>query len=320
MSDHLQTSIDTAWALYTNELSDFVASMPCGQSLRIVAESGIDRGDGDSPWILLHSGSDDIIDSSAVLDSYLYADDEAGAGDDHLLVALGWTAPAARTEQGKLISRSMQTQRRGSRLLATQIVRAFREGWRVTHPAFLTSVSDGDIGREFRTATDRQLPDTTAVFPADMDHLRALILDSLGTSSLFIDRSVEENGDIRIDNFALPVHICFGHDASAVRLHAPLVTGVKISAALSHTLSRWTTKWKNISFVVAGDQLFAGIVVDTRTYIPRHLTSMTYRLGMFVDELDAAFAAEFGGTVFDPTHRHEEPRPKVNWSDDSGTL
>ncbi|WP_072806491.1 T3SS (YopN, CesT) and YbjN peptide-binding chaperone 1 [Rhodococcoides yunnanense] len=319
MNDRLHISIESAWASYTDDLASFLSALRPRDRLDIVAESGIDRGDGDSPWVRLRCSPDGVIESTAVLDSYLCDGADSGAGNDELLVELGWTVPAERTERNTLISRSMQRRTRTASELATLIVRLFREAWHVPHPAFLSADCEGRDDRQFRTATDHQRPDTTTTLPIDIDHLRALILDTVA-SAPGVEVRQENNGDIRIDGFALPLHVCFGPDANSVRLHAPLVSGVSISASLSRKLSWLNTRWRNITFAVAGDQLFAGIAVATQTYVPRHLTSMLFHLGLFVDSIDRPFAAELGGTVFDPEHRHPEPVSTVSWSDDSGTL
>ncbi|SNS92812.1 T3SS (YopN, CesT) and YbjN peptide-binding chaperone 1 [Rhodococcoides kyotonense] len=318
MNDRLQGSIESAWASYTEELATFVPTLRSRESMRIVAESGLDRGDGDAPWVHVQR-TDDALESAAVLAGYLYDGVEPAVGNDDLLVQLGWTEPGEHTEHSGLVTRLMTRPASGATEFAERIVRLFREVWAVPHPAFLSSDADTRDKRQFRTATDRRLPDTTAVQPLDIDHLRAIILDTV-VDAPGIDVSRETNGDIRIDGFALPVHICFGPDANSVRLHAPLVSGVVMSTALSRRLSWLNTRWRHITFVVAGDQLFADSSVVTQTYVPRHVTSMLYHLGLFVDSVDAAFAAELEGTVYDPTHRHAEPVPTVSWSDDSGTL
>ncbi|RRQ25726.1 hypothetical protein DK926_21910 [Rhodococcus sp. Eu-32] len=319
MNDRLQSSIDDAWASYTDELSAFVVGMRSREGLDITAESGLDRGDGDSPWVRVQCMVDGILESAAVLAGHLYDGVDPAIGNDDRIVELGWATPGERSTYGTLISRTMSRRTDEAAELAHLIVRLFREVWSVPHPAFLSADAVTRDDRQFRTATDRRLPDTTAVHPLDIDHLRALILDSV-TSAPGIAVAREDNGDIRVDGFAMPVHVCFGPDANSVRLHAPLVSGVVMSTALSRRLSWLNTRWRHITFVVAGDQLFADTAIVTNSYVPRHLTSMLYHLGMFVDSIDAAFAAELGGSVYDPTHRHPEPEPHVTWSDDSGTL
>lgn len=317
-SENFHEFIDNAWAGYCAQLGAFVAEMPENERLRITAESGLDRGDGDTPWIRIDSMTDGDIVSTAVLDSYLYDGVEPPAGDDDALMALGWATPAERTVFG-LVSRSLRSTRRDCDDLAQRIVTAFREVWNVAHPAFLSAHAEGGNGRQFRTEADRRQPDSTAVLPLDIDHLRSLINDTL-TARTHLDVSLEVGGDIAVTNFALPIHVCFEHDATAVRLHAPLVTGVRHSTATSRRISWLNTRWKNITFVVAGGQLFAHIDVTTQTYIPRHLISAIFSLGLFLDRIDTQFATELGGTVFDPTHTHPEPLSTVNWSDDGGTL
>lgn len=313
----LQASIDEAWSLYAEELISFVAEMTNCETLTLTAESGLDRGDGDSPWIALQAEHDGTIACNAVLAGYLYEGVEPPAGDDAALFALGWVTPATMTEVGQLVSRSMLGHREKAEELSRSIVRAFREVWNVAHPAFLSAATEGGNGRQFRTAVDCRTVDGTAVIPLDLDHLRALIVQ---TVDAHFDLALESNGDIRIDGFTFPVHVCFDHDATSVRIHAPLVTGVSQSATLSRMMSSLTSRWKNISFVVAGDQLFAGVSIDTRTFIPRQLTVQLYRFRHFLEGIDTPFALRIGGTVFDPTHRHEDPYPPVSWSDDGGTL
>lgn len=313
----LQDSIDEAWFSYAQDLTTFVSEMTHCESLTLTAESGLDRGDGDSPWITLQAEHDGTIACAAVLASYLYEGVEPPAGDDPALFTLGWITPARETEVGQLVSRSMLGHRDNAEEMSRSIVRAFREVWNVAHPAFLSAATEGGNGRQFRTAVDCRTVDGTAVIPLDLDHLRSLIVQ---TVDAHFDLARESNGDIRIDGFTLPVHVCFDHDATSVRIHAPLVTGVSQSANLSRMMSSLTSRWKNITFVVAGDQLFAGISIDTRTFIPRQLTVQVYRFGHFLEGIDAPFALRVGGTVFDPTHRHEDPHPPVTWSDDGGTL
>ncbi|MDJ0362351.1 hypothetical protein [Rhodococcus sp. H29-C3] len=313
----LQDSIDEAWSSYAQDLMSFVSDMARRETLTLTAESGLDRGDGDSPWITLQAEHDGTIACAAVLASYLYEGVEPPAGDDAALFTLGWVTPATQTDVGQLVSRSMLGHRDNADELSRSIVRAFREVWNVAHPAFLSAATEGGSGRQFRTAVDCRSVDGTAVIPLDLDHLRALIVQ---TVDVRFDLARESNGDIRIDGFTFPVHVCFDHDATSVRIHAPLVTGVSQSGTLSRMMSSLTSRWKNITFVVAGDQLFAGISIDTRTFIPRQLTAQLYRFGHFLEGIDAPFAHRVGGTIFDPTHRHEDPPPPVSWSDDGGTL
>lgn len=313
----LHTYVEDAWASYRDELASFIGTMPEGEELRITAESGLDRGDGDTPWIQVDSVSEDNLRSTSVLAAYLYDGVEPPAGNDAGLRALGWRTPAERNGSG-LVSCSMLRNRRDAADLATSIVAAFRDIWQVTHPAFLSAQAEGGNGRQFRTAADRLHTDSTAVIPLDIDHLRALVVDI--SSAGHLEVSTEDNGDVAIDSFALPIHVCFGHDATSVRLHAPLVTGLHHSKALSQHLSRLNTRWTSIKFVVAGGQLFAGVDVATQTLIPLQLTRAVFSLGLFVDRIDEQFASELGGTVFDPAHTHADPLPKVTWSDDSGTL
>lgn len=155
--------------------------------------------------------------------------------------------------------------------------------------------------------------------PLDIDHLRSMMVDALRCMA-HLDVSTEDNGDIAIGNFSLPIHVCFGHDATAVLLHAPLVTGVHHSQDLSRKLSWLNSRWTDITFVVAGGQVFAEIDFATETFAPQLLASTIFSLGLFVDCIDSGFATELGGTVFDPTHSHLDELPKVTWSEDSGTL
>ncbi|MGA9869889.1 MAG: hypothetical protein WBQ44_01890 [Rhodococcus sp. (in: high G+C Gram-positive bacteria)] len=293
--------------------------MPDGETLRITAETGISRGDGETPWIELGSVFDDDIVSTAVLDDYLYEGIEPAVGDDAALVDLGWQTPADWTARGQIVSRKMVRSRLDAADIARCVVEAFRTVWHVAHPAFLAADAVGGSGRQFRTAADRPRPDTTAVVPLDLDHLRVLVLHALG-SGVGLGHAAEDNGDIAVHRFSLPLHVCFGHDASEVRLHVPVASGVESSPTLTRKLSWLHTRWRNITFVVAGGQLFAGITVDTRTFVPRTLTFLVYRLGLFVDRVYAVLASELGGTVFDPGHPHDDPLPKVTWSDDGGTL
>ncbi|OZF48389.1 hypothetical protein CH293_19005 [Rhodococcus sp. 14-2470-1b] len=309
--------IEGAWRTYQADLAAFVAEMPDGEELTVSAESGVDRRDGDTPWIRVSSGPDGEIRSDAALGRYLYDGIEPPVGDDEKLGELGWATPGERDVLG-VKSCSLQCNRSDAADLAERIVTAFRSVWHVTHPAFLSADAEGGSGRQFRTAADPRRTDSTALVPLDIDHLRALMIDTLRGAG--IDISQEDNGDIAIGGFALPLHVCLGPDATAVRLHAPLVTGVRHSTALSRKMAWLGTRWKEINFVVAGGQLFAGVDVTTRTFVPRHLTAAIYSLGLFVDRIDTRFASELGGTVFDPDHTHPDALAQVTWSDDSGTL
>lgn len=301
--------VDRAWKAFTLALADHLTAMRTDDTLTLdwLDETTVD---GFAPWIQFLLWDDEYVRAEVSSNPYLAPRYALDAESENRLCALGWQRPThlpadAPGDGSSAFFVDVETRR--SDQLAALTVTTLREIWNVPHPSFLRAEIKGSLEGTALAgiAADDPEPDPeppldpdTAVTPRDVSELRTLFARTVAQTLGFVPDN-DSDGDVVLQLDEHTVFVIAHPDRPLVRVWMPLLHGITTRARAAEQLCDLTLRWSAIRFLLDDDQLSASIDVSAQPFVPRHLTEALEQIRMFGPHVDEAFAAGFGGTLYD---------------------
>jgi hypothetical protein len=255
MSEELDSSTAAAWRTFQARLADYLVEMGDDDLLLLEAESGDER-EGAAPYVQFCGWGIGQLRCEAVSNHYLAQPHQMDGGAQGQLVELGFQPPAwcgndtSNSENFWLDAETSEADR-----LAVIAVRALRDVYGVTHPAFLTGHPLNDEDGPIEVATVPTADAAIAVYPSEgFDQLQQLVDDAL-TPWLGHPTVHDEDGDIPIDCGAVVVFVRVLPDRPVVRLFACVASDIGDLARAAAEVGLLNRDRLHFKFLLLGDAI-----------------------------------------------------------------
>ena len=312
MDEELDSSTAAAWTRFQAQLADHLAEMAEDDLLLLEAESSTEDDEGAAPYVQFSAWGDGQLRCEAVSNHYLADRHRLRRVAQLRLWDLGFSTPTC--DPGDLADSGsanfwVDATTGDADRLAVMAVRALRDVYGVTHPAFLTGhpiVDEGKPPSESLVTTGGVI----AEYPSDgFDHLQRLVDEAL-TPWLGHPPNHDDDGDIPIDCGDVVVFARVLADKPVVRLFACVASDVEdLSRAASEVaiLNRDTLFFK---FLVLGDAIVMHADILAWPFAAAHVRDMVEHMCRSVGQIHDDLAARLS-TSTDEVQDDESLHPAM---------
>lgn len=319
----LDRSLARAWSRFQARLADHLAGMEDDDQLLVEAESSVEDDDaGAAPYVQFIAWGEDMLRAEVSSDHYLASEHLLEEAGQEALTGLGFEAPTHAPEEPDGSGSAnffIDEHRTEADRLAVMGVRALRDVFGVTHPAFLSADNlaedaqePADLGvRTPQAATEPLEGEPVAVYPQGRDELQSLVDDVL-TPLLGHPPEKDDDGDIPIVTGTSLVFVRVVPDAPVVELFSCLVSGVDDRKRAAFEVAVLNRDVQFLKFVLAGDSIIASLHLPAWPFAPEHLRAMLILMSTTVDRLDDDLAVRLDGRrAYEPDDEDStEPTPE----------
>ena len=167
---------------------------------------------------------------------------------------------------------------------------------RIPHPGFLEYGAFDAAGNSL-LLTELGLKRAERAAPLDCDALSRQLLTAMREITGIVDLEYDEDGDIAVGYDGLTVFACLLDKPPRIRIHAPLMLGVRQSLPLLARLNEFNTGASHLHFFFREGNIYAMADLPAVPMVARHLGDVLHLFCELADGVDELLAAEFGGTI-----------------------
>lgn len=286
----LEALTEGAWRGFREALADALEMLEPGACLQVALDAG-DELDGASPYVqALRAGDSIVVDVAS--NRFLSTQHRLAKHARRRLRGLGLAKPSeSAPNYWSSYARSHVDQ------AASVAVSVFRDAFGVVHPAFL-------ISDDFTWQTDSHLPTAAvvleasgAVYPADRQHLDALV-DLALAHMLGHTPHRDSDGDIPITAGSAVVFVRSQGRTPLIRLFAEMVVEISDLDAADREVGVLNREIEGVKFAVHGDKVIASTDLLALPFAAEHLHLLVAHMCEVVSDNDAGVARRVGGRVF----------------------
>ncbi|MBJ8341060.1 hypothetical protein JGU71_19415 [Antrihabitans sp. YC3-6] len=282
-----------AWTLFRRQLADRVASMVDDDLL--VVETAFEQG---GPCVQFLGWGGGLVRCEVPSNAFLPDNRQLNGGDEALLVQLGWQPPASGPQGSPAFFADFDAT--AADRMAIMAVRALREIWNVSHPAFIRVVVGSDdvtsaLGVSAAVPEPAGLPPLAAIPAWDQKHLRSLVDQTLAIHNVPADRDEDGDAFVYVNNMVLFTYV--HPDTPEVELWAPIVHKVGSKARAAVAILDLNRRWQYIRFTFTKDRVHATIDISGYPFVPQFFYEMVDHFCRFLRSVDAELAHELGGEL-----------------------
>jgi hypothetical protein len=301
------------WLRFQARLADRFAAMAEDDILLVGALCGEEPDDGCAPYIQCCAWGAGML--------------RLEASSNHVLARLWWLEPAGKAtleglgygaptygldeepDSGSL-NYYRDLPRAEADRAAVMAVRALRDVFGVIHPVLLDGDLLDDVQAPVERAAQERRVEPLATFPeGGPDVLNGLVDQAL--ADLFEHPPVrDEDGDVPVPAGSTTVYVHVEADAPVVELFACLVTDVRDHERARFEVNVLNRDVRFVSFRLAGDHIFANLLLPSWPFVPEHLRAMLTLMVEVVQETAVDLARRVDGRTLGAPERaavHEGP-------------
>ncbi|MEP7089640.1 MAG: hypothetical protein ABI776_05965 [Nocardioidaceae bacterium] len=298
----LDRSTERAWSTFRAGLADRVAAMDDDEFITVEVETsaGEEDSEGAAPYVQLCGWGDLMVRCEVSSNHVLAGRHRLDADAVALLGSLGWSGPGHGPDEGSSnfwadlpLSHADQ--------LAAMTVRALREVFGVTHPAFLTGDLDEQRPGDDLPADDRTPQEPLAVRPEDRDHLRQLVDQAL-VPVVGHDPEHDEDDDVPVRAGQGLIWVRVMRDAPVVQLFTSLVEDITDLERAAFEVAVLNREQRFFTFVVVDEAVVVHHYLPAFPFAPLHLRIMLTQLSEMGDSVIDDLVVRVGGRrSFEPS-------------------
>lgn len=263
--------------------------------LLLESESSLEDDDGAAPYVQFCAWGTDQLRCEAVSNGYLAQMHRLGSAETDALLRLGFAPPTyepgAEADEGSAnfwVDADLDEADR----LAVMAVRALRDVYGVTHPAFLSGLPDDEVDVIEQDGSSSSEPDLSeehseearAVYPVDgPEHLQRLV--EVLTPVLGHEPVHDDDGDIPIDCGDVVVFVRVLKDKPIIRLFACVASGIG-----DRERARFETEVLNrdrlfFTFALHDDAVVMQTDIVAWPFAPAHLRDLLDHMSRSVNQI-----------------------------------
>lgn len=167
---------------------------------------------------------------------------------------------------------------------------------RIPHPGFLEYGAFDAVGNSL-LLTELGLKRAERTAPLDCDALSRQLLAAMREITGIDDLEYDEDGDIAIGYDGLTVFACLLEKPPHIRIHAPLMLGVRQSLQLLVRLNEFNSGAGYLHFFFREGNIYAMADLPAVPMVARHLSGAFRLFCEVADGVGELLTAEFGGTI-----------------------